>query len=264
MGATVCPKCGGSGWLIVRKSTALTKNLYKNEIGVDYAEPCPYCNGGAKQKTENVRERANLPVAYYDASIEHFKWDAYTDANGVIDTSKQEKYIKSFIKDFEKWQEKGIGLYIYSKTRGTGKTYLASCICNALMVKYKLTTKFVSASDLIDLAQKKPRQGEIAPIDVMCECKILVLDDLGQKNTGSEWQNDILFKILDSRYQKKLVTLFTSNLKVSELGMDDRLTSRIDKMSQLIPLPESNYRGKEAKDEKRELFKELGLMGGTK
>ena len=260
-----CPKCGGTGWVIVRKSTALTQSLYKSEVGVDYAEPCPYCNGGAQQKTEIIRERANLPVTYYDASIDHFRWDNYIDdkTQTKIDASIQKKYVESFIKDFEKWQEKGIGLYIYSKTRGTGKTYLASCICNALMVKYKLTTKFVSCCDLIELAKRQPRQGEKAPIEVMCECKVLVLDDLGQKSTGSEWMNDLLFKILDTRYQRKLITLFTSNMKVIELGMDDRLTSRIDKMSQNIPLPECNYRNREAKDEKKDLFKELGLIGGA-
>ena len=29
---------------------------------------------------------------------------------------------------------------------------------------------------------------------------LLVLDDIGQKTTGEEWQNDLLFKIIDTRY----------------------------------------------------------------
>jgi DNA replication protein DnaC len=72
--------------------------------------------------------------------------------------------------------------------------------------------------------------------------------------------NDILFKIIDARYQKKLVTIFTSNVKVGELNIDDRVRSRIDKLSQLIPLPEYSFRNKEAHEEKLELFKEIGLM----
>jgi DNA replication protein DnaC len=128
------------------------------------------------------------------------------------------------------------------------------------MAKYKLTTKFVSTSDLLDIAKAEPRQGEKAPLEVLCECKVLVLDDIGQKNTGTEWLNDILFKIIDARYQKKLVTIFTSNVKVGELNIDDRVRSRIDKLSQLIPLPEYSFRNKEAHEEKLELFKEIGLM----
>ncbi len=257
----VCPKCKGCGWIIARKSTDYTKQLYKNDVPVDFAEPCPYCNGGEEKKVEDIRERANIPATYYDASIDKFKWDIYmTDKGTIVDTSTQRKFVESFIFNFEKWQEKGIGLYIYSKLRGTGKTFLASCICNSLMVKYQITTKFVSASNLIDLSKQETRQGERNPIDVMCECKVLVLDDIGQKTTGEEWMNDLLFKIIESRYQNKLVTLFTSNMKPSELRVDDRVSSRIDKISQNIPLPEYSYRSKQAYDEKKEFYKELGLI----
>lgn len=257
----VCPQCKGSGWIIVRKTTEKSRMLYGDDVLIDCAEPCPYCNGGEKKIIENVRERANIPATYYDADINSFKWDIYADDKGnVIDISQQKKYIDSFIFDFEKWQEKGLGLFIYSKARGTGKTFLASCICNSLMVKYKLTTKFVSESDLIDLARQEPRQGEKPVIETLCECKVLVIDDIGAKNTGAEWLNDILFKIIESRYQNKLVTIFTSNMKINELQIDDRVSSRIDKISQLIPLPEYSYRNKQSHDEKIEFYKELGLM----
>lgn len=258
----VCPKCKGSGWIIVRKSTELSRQLYGEENSeVDYGEPCPYCNGGEAKVIENVRERANIPAAYYDADIEAFKWDIYMNEKGEkIDTETQKKFVDSFIKDFEKWQAHSMGLYIYSKARGTGKTFLASCICNSLMVKYKITTKFVSASDLIDLSKQEPRQGEKNPIEVLCECKVLVLDDLGQKTTGEEWMNDLLFKIIESRYQNKLVTIFTSNARCNELRLDDRISSRIEKLSQNIPLPEYSYRTKQARDEKKVFFKEIGLI----
>ena len=209
----------------------------------------------------DIRERANIPATFYDASIENFKWDVYLDEKGnTIDLSRQRKFVESFINSFEKWQEKGIGFYIYSKVRGSGKTFLASCICNSLMVKYKISTKFVSASSLIDLAKQETRPGEKNPIDVMCECNLLVLDDIGQKTTGEDWMNDLLFKIIEARYQNKLVTLFTSNMKSSELRVDDRVSSRIDKITQNIPLPEYSFRSRAASDEKREFYKEMGLM----
>lgn len=253
--------CKGGGWIITRKSTQRSKQLYNSDIKLDFAEPCPYCNGGEHKIVEGIKDRANIPATYYDASIENFKWDIYLDnKDQVIDISRQNKFVMSFINDFEKWQQKGIGLYIQSKTRGTGKTFLASCICNSLMAKYKITTKFVSASELINLSKQEVRQGEKNPIEVMCECKVLVLDDIGQKTSGEDWQNDLLFKIIEARYQNKLVTLFTSNLKINELRVDDRISSRIDKISQLIPLPEYSYRSKEANKEKREFFKEMGLM----
>jgi len=256
----ICPKCRGGGWITEKKTTPRTKEIYGDDRLIEFAIPCPHCNGGEKNRVEEIRERANIPVAYYDASIENFKWDIYLDNNKkVIDLSEHKKFIMSFINDFEKWQEKGIGFYIHSQTRGTGKTFLASCICNSLMAKYKIPTKFVSASELINLSKSAPI-GEKNPIEVLCECKVLVLDDIGQKMSGEEWQNDLLFKIIEARYQKKLVTLFTSNLKIEALRVDDRISSRIEKISQPIPLPEYSFRTKEAYEEKKGFYKELGLM----
>lgn len=254
----VCPECRGSGWIIVKKSTARTKEVYRNDDLYDFAEPCPHCNGGAAQKVTDIRERANIPAAFYDASIENFKWDVYQDFKGnKIDLSRQKKFVESFITNYEKWAAVGIGFYIYSKVRGSGKTFLASCICNSLMVKYQITTKFVSASNLIDLSKQ---EGAKNPIDVLCECTLLVLDDIGQKTTGEDWMNDLLFKIIEARYQKKLVTLFTSNMRCSELRVDDRITSRIDKMTQIIPLPEYSFRSIASADEKRSFYEEMGLI----
>lgn len=254
----VCPMCNGGGWVIVKKSTARTKEVYRSDDLYEYAEPCPHCKGGEAQRVTDIRERANIPATFYDASIENFKWDVYLDDKGnTIDLSRQKKFVDSFIQDYEKWSSKGIGFYIYSKVRGSGKTFLASCICNSLMVKYQISTKFVSASSLIDLSKQ---EGGKNPIDVLCECRLLVLDDIGQKTTGEEWMNDLLFKIIEARYQKKLVTLFTSNMRCNELRVDDRITSRIDKMTQNIPLPEYSFRSKASADEKREFYKEMGLI----
>lgn len=256
-----CPVCKGDGRIIDKKSTDYTKMVYGDDRLLEYVEKCPFCNGGEKQIVQDIKERSNIPVAFYDATIDRFKWDAYLDDKGnVIDVTKQRQFVESFINDFEKWQEKGMGFYIYSKARGTGKTFLASCICNTLMTKYKIATKFVSASELINLSKQEAKIGERNPIDLMCECKVLVLDDIGQKMTGEDWMNDILFRIVEARYQNKLVTLYTSNMKCNELRIDDRVISRIDKMCQNIPLPEFSFRNKEAHDEKKEFYKEIGLI----
>ena len=259
----VCPQCKGGGWILVRKSTTRTKAVYGDDREMEYAEPCPHCNGGEKQVVEDIKERANIPTTYYDATIDKFIWDAYKDDKNVVaDLSRQKELVMSFINNFEKWQERGFGFYIYSKTKGTGKTFLASCICNSIMIKYKISTKFVSVNNLINLSKQETRLGEKNPIDVMCECKLLVLDDIGQKTSGEEWLNDILFKIVDTRYQKKLVTLFTANYRCDDTAMriDDRVSSRINSISQNIPLPEISFRRDKGIDERKEFYKEMGLM----
>ena len=53
----VCPKCKGGGWIIVKKSTPHTKEVYQSDVLIEFAEPCPDCNGGEAQRVADIRER---------------------------------------------------------------------------------------------------------------------------------------------------------------------------------------------------------------
>lgn len=264
-GDNKCPKCGGSGYVLVKKSTQREIDVYGKGITAEYAEKCPVCNGGHTEKVEEVRKKADIPTAYYEKNYEAFNWNLYRNDKGEpIDTREQKKFVDSFVRDFKRWEERGIGFYIYSRTKGSGKTFLASCICNELMELNAIRTKFVSASNLLNIAKSADANAldkyERDPIGLLCNCKLLVIDDIGQKNTGNEWMTDILFRILDERTQAKRVTILTSNIKMSELNLDDRVIDRINKACQLLPLPEYCVRAKESTANKLELFKELGLM----
>lgn len=256
-----CEMCHGSGLVLVDKVPKNSKDVYGYDKILTFTEPCPLCKGAEDRHIFEVKKRANIPSAYYEALIDDFKWDIYRDNNNtIVDLSKQKEFVDSFITNYSEWERRGLGLYLYSRTRGTGKTYLASCICNTLMKKHQVVTKFVSTTELINLAKKELKTGEKDPIEVMCECRLLVLDDIGQKTTGEDWMNDLLYKIIEARYQNKRVTLFTSNIKNVDLRIDERIVSRINKIAYCIPLPEYSYRNKEAYDEKVDFFKEMGLM----
>lgn len=248
----------------MRKCTQRVIEVYGKEMALEYAEKCPDCNGGHERNVETVKAKADIPVAFYDKKYEAFNWHIYRKDNGEeIDLSMQEKFINSFIRDFDRWEKGGLGLYIWSHTKGSGKTFLASCICNELMDLNAMRTKFVSASNLLTIAQSANRnaldQYERDPIGLLCNCKLLVIDDLGQKETGKEWMADILFRILDERMQHNLVTIITSNIKMSELSVDDRIADRINRLCYPIPLPDYCVRAKEATENKVKLLNQLGL-----
>lgn len=255
-----CTTCRGSGFILVTRKGDF--GLYTSEKEVEFAEPCPECKGGLNIKAQKVKHRANIPPSFYDAMLVDFKWDEYLDDKGnKIDLSKQKKFVDSFVNDFEMWQEKGLGLYFWSGIRGTGKTFLASCICNELMTQKGLVTKFVSTSDLIRMDSEDSKTNfEKSQIEILCDCALLVLDDLGQQKGGENWLDDILFRIIDSRYQKKLVTLITSNIELKKLRVDDRISDRLNKMCQPIPLPDYQFRQKESNKDKIEFFKRLELI----
>lgn len=252
-----CPECGGSGW-IYYKAPCPDEPAYKGNL-IDWGKACPLCNGEAAKETHR-KKQANIPQAFYNAEFKDFNWTIYKDEQGnPIDLSKQQMYVTSFVNDFADWNKRGIGLYIWSKTRGTGKTYLASAICNTLIKERHLQTRFVSVSALIDMV-KDGRDRPKHPIDELCECDVLVLDDLGQQNGGNEWLTDILFRICDTRMQTQRITIVTSNKKLRELNFDDRILDRLNKMLQPIPLPDYCVRDRESSKAKLELFARLGLM----
>lgn len=265
--SSVCPECGGTGYVIRTMSTPETREIYGDDRELDFACKCPSCNGGYAQKVESVRQNADIPTVFYDKKYESFDWNIYRDNQGrPVDLSQQKKFIDSFLTDFKKWEENGLGLYIWSSMKGSGKTFLASCLCNELMSQHAMRTRFVSATNLLNIAQSGDKgassEYERDPIKLLCNCKLLVIDDLGQKNSGSDWMNDILFRITDERMQHKLITIITSNIRMSELSLDDRVVDRINKMCQSIPLPDYCVRSKESNEMKLKLFKELGLVEG--
>lgn len=261
----MCPECHGTGYVVRRMVTDISREVYGEARAVEYALPCPLCHGGHAQKVETMRTLAEIPRAFYDKKYDSFDWTLYRDAEGnPMDLSRQKRFVDSFISSFEMWDERGLGLYIWGHVKGCGKTFLASCICNELMGKYAMGTRFISTTNLLNIAQSADRSGrtewERDPIGFLCSCKLLVLDDLGQKNTGAEWLTDILFRITDERMQKKLVTIITSNIRLSELSFDDRVVDRINKICQPIPLPDYCVRAREANDQKASFFRELGLI----
>ena len=254
-----CPVCKDEGGYFVQQ--------YEPMYGyaVDVWKKCEACSGGLKNRADTSRKLSNIPRAFYNSTYDGFDWTIYRDGSGgQINMSKQKKTVDCFVRDFDKWEAEGLGLYIYSRTKGSGKTFLASCICNSLMNQSAIRTSFVSTAELLDIAQSGDKSSEDEykknPIKKLRDCKLLVLDDIGMKKSGNEWMNEELFKIIDSRMTQGLVTIVTSNQKPDELNVDDRIIERIQKMTVIIELPEYNVRSKEAHAKKIEFFKSVGLI----
>ena len=251
--ADVCPACDGTGWIVFLKDC---RDVYggNEPVMISYAKRCTFCNGTAA--AAEVRQRkATLPQAFYDTDLTYFKWDIYRDDRGMpFDMTDQRKLVESFVKDFDEWAAQGLGLYIWSAMSGSGKTFLASAITNTLIKKKRIKAKFVPVSELISM--EKNDYGD--PIKDLCETDLLVLDDLGATQ-ANQWLNDILFRILDKRDQKR-PTIVTSNVKIANLTFDKRVIGRLDANMQNIPFPDYCVRSHNAKERRREMLKALGLM----
>lgn len=145
--------------------------------------------------------------------------------------------------------------YIYSEV-GFGKTIFA---CQLMLEEQKRIWLrggpkddnekciFVSVPELFQKLKEsyddKMKMTEHEVIEKYKNCHLLVLDDFGTSKS-TDWVLQILYLIINYRYDYLKKTIFTSNLsleEVAEVFGDDRLTSRIDRMCEIIK--KQNWRG---------------------
>lgn len=249
LGNKVCPVCKGSTW-----------ELYWDGQ-YEIARKCHLCKGVNDITIQKRREGAGLPSRYSaNVTLDDFDISIYSkveggDAEMVKQMQKVMHYVDNFVSNFYEWEQRGMGLYLYSSTKGSGKSYLASCLTNSLISKYAIPMKYISASELLE--RSKIEDG----IKDLQDIKLLVLDDLGQKNGGQSWMDDVMFRLVDYRNSNGKITIYTSNLKPTQLPMDERVVDRICEKALQLNLPEVSVRASLGKSDKMDFIKSLKIGG---
>lgn len=124
---------------------------------------------------------------------------------------------------------------------GVGKTYKAKELLKNFKdpTKHeKLQTYSISDAKFKQLVKshglnlRKPEEYnsriEDFPLEMMTRAWVLLYDDIGVSDTTEAYLRDLTY-ILDERIEKKLVTIYTTNLKKTELQekLNERILSRI-------------------------------------
>lgn len=212
----------------------------------EYAENIEQSNGDFR------RARSLIPFNYLDANMSKFRWDIYG-----IDVKLQQGIAKSFIEQFKKYQKAGKGLYIYSKTKGSGKTLLACSLANGVMEHLDICVKFVSVPELLEMTKKSYKDFmEKEDIERIRTAELLILDDIGAE-IKKEWVDIELFRLIDYRYSNQRVTIFTSNISMNNLKLNERIVDRIFSMCIKLDLPEKSIRTMQAHDENMEFLRNI-------
>lgn len=219
--------------------------IYENEKGY---ETFFRLSGVTREESQFRRVRSMIPFEFIGLKGNNFDWSIYgTDVNGA------KGCVNNFILKFEKFREKGMGLYIYSKTKGSGKTMLSCCILNELTERYSVVVKFINTLDLLDLTKHAYKGYEAEELRVLYTAAVLVIDDIGVQMT-KEWIDTVFYRIVNTRYNNRLVTIYTSNIASESLKMDDRIVDRIESTTYLVELPEVPIRQKIRKTEKDKIM----------
>lgn len=205
-----------------------------------------------RELAEERKERALIPKEYRGLLMKDFDWGIYG-----CDIAMQRKTVTSFLLHFPEYRERGMGLYIFSNTKGSGKTMLSCILLNEASERYGVNSKFISVYDYLDVTKKK-YGGSAEGINRLKEAGLLVVDDIGAQ-MGREWIDSTFYELVNFRYNGKLPTIFTSNLPVDRLDMDERTTDRIERNTVMLNMPEKAVRRELGQQEKAEFMKQIGI-----
>lgn len=246
----VCPICEGREWIL------------KIKDGVEIAVPC-------KCREKAVMSRrlrfADIPEAFRGMDLRSFRMDVYRKPESKKMVSDACKIIKTYLDDFESQKERGMGLYIWSRTKGSGKTRIAAGIANELMKRY--TVKFAVSLTILQEIKNTWRRdaagSESQLLDALSTTDILIIDDFGVEAPAA-WINDKMYQIINERYINQKVTIFTSNDPLDKISYDDRITNRIKERTYQIAFPEESVRDHIAERMQEEIIEKVIASGNIK
>lgn len=246
----VCPICEGREWIL------------KIKDGVEIAVPC-------KCREKAVMSRrlrfADIPEAFRGMDLRSFRMDVYRKQESKKMVSDACKIIKTYLDDFESQKERGMGLYIWSRTKGSGKTRIAAGIANELMKNYavKFAVSLTILQEIKNTWQRDTKYSENQLLDALYTTDILVIDDFGVERPA-DWINDKMYQIINERYINQKVTIFTSNDPLDKLSYDDRITNRIKERTYQIAFPEESVRDHIAERMQEEIIEKMMAGGNIK
>ena len=169
----------------------------------------------------------------------------------------QMKTARFYVEHWEDMKAGNIGYLLWGSV-GTGKSYLAGCIANALM-EQEISVKMTNfAAVLNDLAATFEGRNEY--ISKLCRYPLLILDDFGMER-GTEYGLEQVYNVIDSRYRSEKPLIVTTNLSLDELNnppdtAHKRIYDRVTEMCTPVCCSGVNFRREKAQ-EKMERLKKL-------
>jgi DNA replication protein DnaC len=196
---------------------------------------------------ENVGQQrlsaANIPTRYQHCSIANFT--AYNES--LERAAGRARHIAEAFPVISK------GLFLEGQP-GVGKTHLAVAVLKQVVQQTGARGLYYDTRDLLRVIRStydpSIRTTELEVLRPVMMADLLVLDDLGAEKT-SEWVEETMNLIVNTRYNERRLTIFTSNYQDIPEDTDPnsllfrighRMRSRLHEMCEFVVMDGADYR----------------------
>ena len=177
------------------------------------------------------------------------------------------RWAKKYVAEWRKVKAENLGLLLWGDV-GTGKSFAAACIANALLEQMVpvLMTNFSKILNQMGAMYTEERYQYIASLN---HYSLLIIDDLGIERS-TEYAKEQVYAVIDERYKANLPLIITTNLTINEIRnpenvADARIYSRVLEMCTPVHVGGADRRQAVSRD-KQELVKSVLFSrkgGGT-
>jgi DNA replication protein DnaC len=231
-------------------------------LATEQSDVCQYCFGsgmevvagkGARRcrcrtahNQDKLLEAARIPRRYSECSLQN-----YYPVKGNGTQLRAFNYAFRLVREYPA-VDRGL---VLMGTVGVGKTHLSVAILRGLIEK-GVPCVFYEFGSLLKEIQNSynpiSQTSELKVLAPVFEAEVLVLDELGASKP-TDWVRDTMMQIINTRYNDKKLTIFTTNYldgrrterdETLEDRIGVRLRSRLFEMCKTVQIEGDDYRKK--------------------